>query len=226
MLGNDPPQLWARGVNPQGLTFDYDGPAFVAQSTTDTLSLTISVPADAGTSADAGAGTTTVQITGMKPMPLFPLGASVWLTKTKDGPPGFGPPPSTAFAVRDGQGGTLLFGAANGSYGPLSFPVKVDQLVATCSQRDEGCAPNSTISFAAATVTGDKPAFIETDELGSILLGGALYEVRLYAVHEAVAQPINCTDFFGLSQVQVDVRAMNLPSLIAGLTTPVFVDTR
>jgi hypothetical protein len=224
-LGTDTPQLWARGADPLGLSFDYDGPAFVATSTKDTLTLSISVPPDAGTSTDAGAGTTNVQITGMVPMPLFPAGARVWLTKSNDGMWWLGgQPPPSSFAVRDGQGGPLLFGGANGSYGPLSFPVQVDQLVATCTQRDEGCAPNSTISFAGAIVTGDKPAFIESDQLGTILLGGALYEVRLFAANEAVVPPVNCTDFFGISEVQVDVRATNLASLIAGLPVAVLLD--
>src|ERR1700733_4342995 len=48
------PQLWAHGVASQGLSFDYDGPALVSQSTTDMLSLTIDLPADAGITPDAG----------------------------------------------------------------------------------------------------------------------------------------------------------------------------
>lgn len=222
--GAQAPALWARGVAPEGLSFDYDGAAVVGQSTTDTLTLTISVPADAGTGTDAGAGTTSVQITGMMPMPLFPVGARVWLTKSKDGMQWFGPPPPTSFAVRDGQGGPLLFGGAIGRYGPLSFPVEVDQLAVTCTQRDEGCAPNGTISFAGAVVTGDKPAFVEPDQIGTIVLGAALYEVRLFAANEPVVEPVNCTDFFGISEVQVDVRSANLASLIAGLPTPVLLD--
>jgi|HubBroStandDraft_2_1064218.scaffolds.fasta_scaffold238080_2 hypothetical protein len=216
-LGTQAPQLWARGVPPQGLTFDYDGPALVSQSTTDALTLTIELPADAGISPDAGDGTTNVQITGITPMPLFPSMARVWLTKSKDGMQGFGPPPPSSFAVRDGQGGPLLFGDAIGSYGPLSFPVQVDQFAVTCTERDVDCAPNSTISFAGAVVTGDEPVFVEPDQLGTILLGGASYEVRLFAASEPVVQPVNCTDFFGISEVQVDVRSTNLASLIAGL---------
>ena len=60
----------------------------------------------------------------------------------------------------------------------------VDQPVVTCTQRDQGCAPNSTISFAGATATGDNSTFIDSDHLGTILLGGAPYEVRLYAANE------------------------------------------
>ena len=86
-----------------------------------------------------------------------------------------------------------------------------------CTERDGDCAPNSTISFAGAVVTGDKPVFVEPDQLGTILLGGASYEVRLFAASEPVVQPVNCTDFFGSSEVQVDVRSTNLASLIAGL---------
>ncbi|MFL5308010.1 MAG: hypothetical protein ACJ8F1_22535 [Polyangia bacterium] len=219
VLGPDAPRLWARGLDPQGLSFDYDGAAFVANSTTDALNLTISVP------PDAGAGSTTVQIGGI-PMPLFPAGARVWLTKSKDATQWFGPVSPSSFAVRDGQGGPLLFGGATGGYGPLSFPVKVDQLVVTCTQRDQGCAPNSTISFAGATVSGDNSAFVDSNHLGTILLGGAPYEVRVYAADEFVVQPVMCTDFFGISEVQVDIRSTNLASLIAGLPTPVQVDTR
>ncbi len=216
-LGMQSPQLSAHGPAPQGLTFDYDGPAFVSQSTADALILTIALPADAGIAPDAGDGTTDVQITGMTPMPLFPIMAHVWLTKSKDGMPWFGPPPPSSFAVRDGQGGPLLFGGAIGSYGPLSFPVPVDQLAVTCTKRDGGCAPNSTISIAGAVVTGDQPVFVEPDQLGTISLGGAPYEVRLYAANEPVVQPVNCTDFFGINEVQVDVRSTNLAGLIAGL---------
>jgi hypothetical protein len=223
-LGMDSPQLWARGTDYLGLSFDYDGPASVAQSSTDSLTLSISVPADAGT-ADAGNGTTGVQITGMTPMPLFPVGARVWLTKSKDGTQGFGPPPSSSFAVRTGQGGTLLFGGAIGPYGPLSFPVQVDQFTVVCSERDGECAPNSSISFAGAVVTGDSPVYVAPDELGSILLGGALYQVRLFAASEPVTQPVNCTDFFGESDVQIDVRSTNLANLIGGLPIP-GLDTR
>ena len=225
-LGTDPPRLWARGMDPLGLSVDYDGPAVVAVSTEDGLTLSISLPTDGGTTTDAGAGTTTVRINGMMPMPLFSVGARVWLTKSKDGMQWFGPPPPSSFTVRDGKGGPLLFGAAIGRYGPLSFPVQVDQLVDLCSQRDQGCAPNSTISFAGAIVTGDKPAFIESDQLGLILLDGGLYEVRLYAAHEAVLQPVSCTDFFGVDEVQVDVRSTKLADLIAALQANVSPDTR
>jgi hypothetical protein len=221
-LGVQAPQLWAHGVSPQGLSFDYDGPAVVSQSTTDALTLTIYVPADAGVTPDAGDGTTNVQITGMTPMPLFRVLARVWLTKSKDGMQWFGPPPPSSFAVRDGQGGTLLFGGAIGSFGPLSFPVQVDQFAVTCTERDQSCAPNSTVSIAGAVVTGDQPVFVEPDQLGTILLGGAPYEVRLYAASERVVEPVNCTDFFGLSEVQIDVRSTNLASLITGL--PIYVD--
>ncbi len=224
-LGMQAPQLWARGAAPEGLSFDYDGPAFVSQSTTDALSLTIDLPADAAIAPDAGDGTTNVQISGMMPMPLFPIMARVWLTKSKDGMQWFGPTPSS-FAVRDRQGGTLLFGVGIGSYGPLSFPVQVDQFTVTCTERDRDCAPNSTISFAGAVVTGDKPVFVESDQLGTILLGGAPYEVRLYAASESVVQPVNCTDFFGINEVEVDVRSTNLASLIAGLPINVLLDVR
>jgi hypothetical protein len=225
-LGMQGPQLWAHGLPPQGLTFDYDGPALVSQSTTDTLTLTINLPADAGITPDAGNGTTDVQITGMTPMPLFPIMARVWLTKSKDGMPWFGPPPPSSFAVRDGQGGPLLLGAAIGRYGSLSFPVQVDQLAVTCTERDEGCAPNGIISFAGAVVTGDQPVFVQPDQLGMILLGGVPYEVRLYAASEPVVQPVNCTDFFGIDEVQVDVRSTNLAGLIAGLPNNILLDGR
>ena len=66
-------------------------------------------------------------------------------------------------------------------------------------------------------MTGDKPVFVEPDQLGTIQIGGASYEVRLYAASEPVVQPVNCTDFFWISDVQVDVRSTNLASLIAGL---------
>ena len=159
-FGMQAPQLWALGAASEGLSFDYDGPAFVSQSTTDALSLTIDLPADAGIAPDAGDGTTNVQIGGMMPMPLFPIMTRVWLTKSKDGMQWFGPTPSS-FAVRDGQGGTLLFGVGIGSYGPLSFPVQVDQFTVTCTERDGSCAPNSTISIAgecAPSTTAGFPA--------------------------------------------------------------------
>jgi hypothetical protein len=225
--GTQAPTLWARGVDPQGLGFDYDGAATVAQSTTDTLTLALTFPPDAGTSADAGDGTTNVQITGITPMPLFKIGAHVWLTKSKDGlQQSFGPPPPSSFAVRAGQEGPLLFGGAFGGYGPMSFPVQVDQLAVTCSQSDQTCSALSTLSFAGAVVTGDKPAFVEPDHVGTILLGGALYEVRLYAVTETVVPPVSCTDFFAESEVQIDVRSMNLATLIANLPSITLLDVQ
>jgi hypothetical protein len=223
-LGMQVPQLYAHGLPPQGLTFDYDGPALVSQSTTDTLSLTINLPADAGITPDAGNGTTDVLISGMMPMPLFPIMARVWLTKSKDGMQWFGPPPPSSFAVRDGQGGPLLLGGAIGTFAPLSFPVQVDQFTVTCTERDQSCAPNSTISLAGAVVTGDQPVFVPPDQIGMILLGGLSYEVRLYAASERVVQPVNCTDFFGIDELHVDVRSTNLASLIAGL--PIYIDPR
>ena len=50
------------------------------------------------------------------------------------------------------------------------------------------------------------------------MLGDAPYEVRLYAASERVVQPVNCTDFFGISEV--GRRPLDEPrSLIAGLPT-------
>ena len=138
----------------------------------------------------------------------------------------FGPPPPSSFAVRDGQGGPFCSGGDRQATGRCHFRCRSIQLVTTCTERDPGCAPNSTIGFAGAIVTGDEPVFIDSDRLGTILLGGAVYEVRLYAANEPVVQPVSCTDFFGISEVQVDIRSTNLASLIAALPTPVLLDTR
>ena len=63
-----------------------------------------------------------------------------------------------------------------------------------------------------------RPVFVEPDQLDDpvLLLGGAPYEVRLYAAASSLCNRGTSTDFFGINEVQVDV-ADNLASLIAGL---------
>ena len=55
-----------------------------------------------------------------------------------------------------------------------------------------------------------------------ILLGGRIFEVRLYAASEPVTDPVLCTNYFGISEVESDIRSTDLPSLIAGLPTGAF----
>jgi hypothetical protein len=205
----------------------YDGPAVVERSTTDELILenpyTLAGGAGGSGSTDAGGAVSTsenhTRFFGITPMPLFPVGAQVWLTMSVVQVRGLEADLQStfSFAVRAGQAGRLLFGAATASYGPLSFPVPVDQLTTTCTANGVyQCAPQGTVTYASAVVTGDVPVVVQTDHLTTISLDGSPYDVRLDA-ETGTSGGYRCSDWSVPEHVSIDVRAQGLASLIAGL---------
>jgi len=208
----------------------YDGPAIVERSVGSELILAYDGPAPGGAGGGAAAaggsggaaGTLQhVRVSGLEMEPTFPPGARVWLSKGQDPSGGFVPPQPRSFAIRSGQGGTLLMGAALNAFNPPSSPVTLGPLtnVCTATSSDSCLAPGSTVTYSEVTINGDSPVVVRDGAVGEAALGGVRYDVRMKAQvpHEATGQS-RCADYFPFSGVSLDVRAKDLAALAAGLT--------
>jgi hypothetical protein len=176
----------------------YDGPALVERSADDGLILILSPP---------GAQTYgRVLITGLDSTQLFPAGARVWLTESQDSSGAF------AFAVRDGQAGTLLIGAASQAYGALSIPVSTSQPIPECAVYIRMDCIMETVTYATTVVAGDTPITVASRQPSTFVLGGVTYDVKF----EAQVTEANTCGRAG-NGARIDVRAQDLATRAAQL---------
>jgi len=216
----------------QGAAGDtYDGPAIVERSTAAELVLYFQ-PATPATDAGADAGTASSQlpmhvgISGQDPMPLFPLGARVWLSKDPVVDPAWPIPGDVSttqqpwsFSVRDRSGGRLLFGAARGSSGELRSPIQVDHLTPVCEDVvARSCGTKKQTIYSRLDVHGDVTVSVGDSETAIVPIGGFDYEVRVSA-REELSLNRYCGDYSKNDGVAVELRAVDLESLIASLQT-------
>jgi hypothetical protein len=223
----------------------YDGPAIVERSSSAALTLYFqpSTPvtdagADTGadSSTDTGADSSTdagaassrlpvhVSISGHNPVPLFPLGAHVWLSKDPIVDPEqpklgdlFGPQP-WSFSVRDRAGGRLLFGAARGSSSNVLSAIPVDHVTPDCELTLPCSLTNGTAIYSRLDVHGDVTVSIADSETAIVPIGGFDYEVRVSAREESFnryCEPGRSPN----DGVAVEFQAKDLESLIASLET-------
>jgi hypothetical protein len=190
------------------------------------LQLFFDANAGAGGSGGAGGATTSgyrrVRIHGIGAMPVFPLGAKVWLAKSQDldrvhlG----SPEPPHAFSIRSRQGGPLLLGEAYNAFTDAASPVEISTVSAICSyvSSADSCTPGATISYSSLTVVGDAPVVVRPGEPGAITLQGQAYDVRANAIATgAFSGPTTCADSPPANYVSLDIRARQLDNLVAGL---------
>lgn len=219
------PRLWASRLGPRGGT--WDGPAVVERSTAEDLVLAFQPTAS--TFPDGGAGDPAlpvhVTLEGLHPMPALPLGARVWLASDPagaqfyDSP--FAPVSPESFgyvAVRDRQGGRLLFGAA--SHLTDREPVPVGGLRTYCSAPyNDACAGSTTIHYQSVDVLGDDVVTIADGETATVSLGGVPHDVRISAFFVDVPDEKlrNCPEYQTPGAVAIDVQARALSSLVEAL---------
>ena len=195
----------------------YDGPAIVERSTTTDLILYFQPGGGAGMGVTVASHAT---ITRMDPMPIFPVGAKVWLTKNPAKEPIVFNPSPWSIAVRDRQGGALLFGAVRSATPPLTSPVMVSGVTDDCiSTGMDICARNTIVTHQTVAIQGDRAFTVRDGETAVVTIGGIDYDVSVVAQHTFTAPSSTplCADSYGPIGVSLDVRARNLASLIAGL---------
>jgi hypothetical protein len=205
-------------VGPEGGL--YQGPAIVSVSTSSELQLSF----ESSPGADAGAPILrSVGLSGLDPMPLFPVGARVWLSKDPAGNPRYSPlygGPGSALSIRDREGGRLLLGAAFNDNGPAA-PFAVSPGTDVCSDANPVCPlPGSRVFYQAVDVHGDSTVTIEDSQTATVQLDGLDYDVRVTA-QRVTDGPEGCglADYFAAlaGGVTVDARARDLSRLLDGL---------
>jgi hypothetical protein len=197
----------------------YDGAAVVERSTSEELILYFEAAAagDAGTPVVRRA-----TLSGLAPMPLFPVGGRVWLSKDPAGSSPFSPyqrAPGWALSMRDREGGRLLLGAAVNSTSPAA-PIAVGERTDTCAEHNPACSgPDARVFYEAVEVRGDSLVTIEDSETAIVRLDGNDYEVRVTARHETSDSAGCASDYYAdnAGGVSVDVQAADLSQLIDGL---------
>jgi hypothetical protein len=152
-------------------------------------------------------------------MPLFPLGATIWLSVHVTRNPG-----SSSFyvdpwsiAVRQREGGTLLFGAALNPFASAPSPVPIGSPAADCvdpTHQDQCTNTPTTMTYQSLTVQGDTPVVIHDSQPGKISLGGVDYDVRLTA--RALGRPCIPTTW-NQDGIGLDIQASDLASRVSGL---------
>jgi hypothetical protein len=195
----------------------YAGPAVVRTSTSAELSLVFELAAG----ADAGAPTLrSVTLSGLDPMPSFPIGAKVWLSKDPVGNPHYSPlygGPGSALSIRDREGGRLLLGASFNSNGPAA-PIAAGQRTDVCSDDNPTCpGKGSRMFYQSVEVLGDSTVTIGDSQTVSVQLDGLDYDVHVTA--RRVTGGCDIPDYFPelAGGVSVNVRAKDLSRLLDGL---------
>jgi hypothetical protein len=201
-------------VGPRGGV--YDGPATIERSTAEELVIAFQ-PSGVPLPMHAS-----LRRLDRMPMPL-PLGAQVWLTKNPAGDPVdqpfYYPPPSWSIAVRDGQDGRLLLGAAYNPTGAIESPVALGTLSAACTTDDpDGCNRYGTRTYSTVDVLGDATVSIADSQTATVAIGGIDYDVRVSAQRVvAGTQSGGCADWQAIGGLAIDAQAKDLTSLAASL---------
>jgi hypothetical protein len=192
----------------------YEGPATVERSTTDDLVLAF-LPAGRKLPLHA-------TLTGLNPMPLLPLGAQVWLSKSPAGDAPYGTsggPPAWSFAVRARQGGRLLLAAVFRASDLNPSPILIDNPTAACTTTDpEFCSKGGMIDYNTVDVHGDTTVVIGDSQTATVPIGGVDYDVRVSAQMPVKGTgTVGCADYVAVGGISVDIRAHDLASQAASL---------
>jgi hypothetical protein len=166
----------------------YEGPAIIERSTEDELVMYFTVQASEASAASNDPVHSTLR--GLKAMPIFPVGAKVWLSQAYT--------PISAysdhrfkFVLRDGKDGALLLGA--GLDGVLAVdsplePAPVGNLQVSCKEEQRPttlqgtpCSQTSSITYYSAEVSADTKVTIRNGETKTVNIGGIAYEATVGA---------------------------------------------
>lgn len=121
-------------------------------------------------------------------LPLFPVGARLWLTTVPTVQPplhAFGQETSSAWTLRDRQGGTILMGASWQAPSDPAAPVTARAGADTCVADHPYCSsPDAAIYRQAVEVFADETVVFADDEVRSISIDGRGYRARAAASRE------------------------------------------
>lgn len=199
----------------------YEGPALVERSTATELVLSFQ---PAGTTTGTSLPMHT-KISNLGATPLFPIGAKVWLSKAPGGEPvssgnfPFPPPQPWSIAVRDRQGGRLLFGAAYNPSNDVPSPIALGAVTPSCTTvSPDPCLKGANVTYSTVDVLGDKTVTVRDSETSIVPIGGFDYDVRVTAQKLAIPPGgVSCLDYSPSSGVTVEVRARDLAALVGTL---------
>jgi hypothetical protein len=197
----------------------YDGPAVVEGSTAEELILASSTTDPASVH---------LTISGLAPMPIVPLGASVWLTRTGDS--GISSNFRTemerwAFTVHDPETRRVLLGAVQVPHRlatvplPTGAPVALDGVRPICSRATPDSCSGAAVTSLQVDVRGDTTTTpISNGTVAPVILGGVTYDVAVRGWY-VTGQPTAdfCSDTLLQSSLEVTVVAHDLDALVAAL---------
>jgi hypothetical protein len=214
----------------------YDGPAIVERSTSTDLYVYFD-PSQSGGTPDGGApdgGTANdgggdgsaapvsgfhVKLRGLSPMPLFPLGAKVWLSKSPagnqiDDPSVSGIEP-WALSIKDGKDGHVLLGATRNFFAPSpATPLQLTSVSPVCTSADPlppACVLNGTIQYSSAIALGDNMGYRLVDsQTTTVPIQGVNDAVTMTAQQEYGTISSTCPQYQLPGGVALDVQATDL----------------
>jgi hypothetical protein len=206
------PRLWVRTLGTPGGV--YDGSAVVERSTVDDLVLYFV----------AATGAMHATITGWRPMPILPVGAQVWLSKSPAGDQAadvlqYGIYP-WALSVRDLQGGHLLFGATRNFPGSEFDPIAKGTATATCTAPNpDFCARTTSVTYSEVELLGDLPVTVRDGETAIVQIDGIEYDASVTAQYVSLTTTPICADWHPGNGIALDIQARDLASLTRDLAT-------
>jgi hypothetical protein len=159
----------------------YDGAATVEGSTADELVLAPAPP-----SSPVEASEKEVRISSPHSMPILPVGAHVWLTRTGYGSSDghFLPLNPWAISIRDRQAGRLLFGAFRfrpDLGAPAGTPITVGERRPLCERPTPDSCEGATVTYQSVDVVGDTTVAIDHGAVGTVTRDGTGYDVAMRA---------------------------------------------
>ena len=203
---------------------NYKGPAIIERSTLDELVVYFTLPP---TSNDPGASGTPARSTlsGWKAMPLFPVGAKIWLSVEYYQTGYFDH--SFNFALRDHEAGLLLVGAGRdhiltGPDGSLEDPVLEPALVSHVQQLceaktwNDGCSEPEILTYYSVEVEADAKVTFSDGETKSVTIGGVDYDASVSASVRQLS-PLCVTDAVPIGGVRLQLVVKDLESRVAQL---------
>jgi hypothetical protein len=156
----------------------YDGPVIVERSTATQLLLAFG----------EGELVRRAGVSAYPALPLFPVGARLWLTTVPTAQPrpqGFVHETSSAWTLRDRQDGTILMGASWQAPSDPAAPVTARAGADTCVADHPYCSsPDAAIYRQAVEVFADETELFADGEVRTISIDGKSYRARATASRE------------------------------------------
>jgi hypothetical protein len=190
----------------------YDGPVTVERSTSQDLWLTLG-------SAELAPRLQLFDSSGA-PLPVIPVGARLYLTKSPavEPPSRFATSVRWAWSLRDHEGGTLLMGSSWGAPSDPAAPVAVRVGSDSCVAPNSSCASaDAAIFHEAVEVFADETILFEEGGVRSITIDGTKYLVEATSTREVGKSCLPDSVVKIEPTVLVNVVAEDLESLLENL---------